>query len=50
VGSCHHGMARPRVADGGTASSIEDSCEYIELVVAVSRQGVVLQFGDWARC
>ena len=20
VGPCHHGMARPRVADGGTAS------------------------------
>ena len=22
VGPCHHGMARPRVADGGTASNI----------------------------
>jgi len=29
-GSCHHDMARPQVADGGTASNIEDSCEYIE--------------------
>jgi hypothetical protein len=27
---CHHGMARPQVADGGTASSMEGSCEYIE--------------------
>jgi hypothetical protein len=27
VGPCHHGMARPRVADGGTASDMEDSCE-----------------------
>src|SRR5215468_3409247 len=27
VGPCHHDMARPQVADGGTASSMEDSCE-----------------------
>jgi hypothetical protein len=27
VGPCHHGMARPRVADGGTASYMEGSCE-----------------------
>ena len=26
-GPCHHGMARPRVADGGTASNMEGSCE-----------------------
>ena len=30
VGPCHHGMARPQVADGGTASDMEGSCEYIE--------------------
>jgi hypothetical protein len=30
VGPCHHGMARPQFADGGTASSMEGSCEYIE--------------------
>ena len=30
VGPCHHGMARPQVADGGMASSVEGSCEYIE--------------------
>ena len=30
VGPCHHGMARPQVADGGTASDREGSCEYIE--------------------
>jgi hypothetical protein len=28
VGPCHHGMARPQVADGGTASNMEGSCEY----------------------
>ena len=27
VGSCHHGMARPQVADRGTASDKESSCE-----------------------
>ena len=27
VGPCHHGMARPRVTDGGTASNMEGSCE-----------------------
>jgi len=30
VDQCHHGMARPQVADGGTASNMEDSWEYIE--------------------
>jgi hypothetical protein len=30
VDPCHHGMARPQVADGGTASDMEGSCEYIE--------------------
>jgi hypothetical protein len=29
-GPCHHALARPRVVDGGTASSMEGSCEYIE--------------------
>ena len=27
VGPCHHCMARPHVADGGTASDMEGSCE-----------------------
>jgi hypothetical protein len=27
VGPCHHCMARPQVADGGTASYMEGSCE-----------------------
>ena len=27
VGRCHHGMARPQVADRGTASFMEGSCE-----------------------
>jgi len=30
LGPYHHGMARPQVADGGTASNVEGSCEYIE--------------------
>jgi hypothetical protein len=30
AGPCHHGMARPQVADGETASDMEGSCEYIE--------------------
>jgi hypothetical protein len=30
MGPSHHGMARPRFADGGTAFSMEGSCEYIE--------------------
>ena len=30
MGPCHHGMARPQVADGGTASSMEGSREYIQ--------------------
>jgi len=50
VGPCHHGMACPQVADGGTASNMECSCEYIEQAVTNSRQGVVLQLGGWARC
>ena len=27
IGPCHHGMARPQVADGGTASDMEGSCK-----------------------
>ena len=27
VGPCNHGMARPQVADGGTAPEMEGSCE-----------------------
>ena len=27
VGPCHHGMARPQVADRGTGSDKEGSCE-----------------------
>jgi hypothetical protein len=30
VGPYHHAMARPQVADGGTACNMEGSCEYIE--------------------
>jgi hypothetical protein len=27
---CHHGMARPRVADGRDGLQLEVSCEYTE--------------------
>ena len=27
VSPCHHGMAGPQVADGGTASNMDGSCE-----------------------
>ena len=30
VGPSHHGMARPQLADGGTACNMEGSCVYIE--------------------
>ena len=50
VGPCHHGMARPQVADRGMASDMEGSCEYIEYAVADSRQGVVPHLRGWARC
>jgi hypothetical protein len=43
---CHHGMARPQVADGRDAlHCMEGRCEYIEKAVTDSRQGVVLQLG-----
>ena len=42
-------MARPQVVDGGTASDVEGSCEYIEYAVVESRQAVVLQLEGWAR-
>jgi len=39
-------MARPRVADGGTAYRYgAQLAKYVELAVADSRQGVVLQLG-----
>jgi hypothetical protein len=47
---CHHGMERPQVKDGGTASNMEGSCEYTDSEVEDSRQGVVLQLGGWTRC
>ena len=30
MGPCHHDMVRLQVADGGMASNMEGSCEYIE--------------------
>jgi hypothetical protein len=29
MGPFHHGMARPQFEDGGTASNMEVSCEFI---------------------
>jgi hypothetical protein len=49
VGPCNHGIVRPQFADGGTASSMEGSCEYIEQAVADNRQRVVRQLEVWAR-
>jgi len=43
-------MARPQVADGGTACNMEGSCGYIEQAVADSGEGVVLKLGFWVRC
>jgi len=45
VGPCHNSMARPQVVDGGTTCNVEGSYRYIELAVADSREGVVLQLG-----
>jgi hypothetical protein len=44
-----HGLRHPYVADGGTASNMEGSCEYNE-AAADNRQGVVLQLGGSVRC
>ena len=50
MGASHQDMARPQVADGGTASNTEVRCEYIAIAFADIQQGVVLQLGGWARC
>jgi hypothetical protein len=50
ISPCHQCTALPQVADGGTASNMEGTCEYIEEAVADSRQGVVLQLGGWTKC
>jgi len=42
-------MAHPQVVDGGMASNMEGSCEYIEKAVMEGRRGLVLQLGGWAR-
>jgi len=46
---CHLGMVHPQVAEGGTASNMKGTCEYIEQAVADIRHGLVLQLGCWAR-
>ena len=41
VGPCHHGMARPRVADGGTASNMKGAVNKLNnlymLVLAIEK-------------
>ena len=32
MGLCYHGVAHPLVAGGGTASNVEGSCEYIDIM------------------
>ena len=46
----HNGMARPQVTDEGTDFNVEGSCEYIELAIADSRQGMDLHIGGFTRC
>ena len=41
-------MVLPQIPNGGPASNVEGSCEYIEEAVADCRQGVVLH--GWSRC
>ena len=48
--SCYHDMARPQIADGGTASNMENSYEYNVQAVADSRQGLIHQICVWGRC
>jgi len=43
-------MVHPQVVDGGMASNMEGSSEYIEKAVVESRRGVVLQLWGWAEC
>ena len=45
MGPCHHGIAYPQVVDGGMASNIDRSGEYIEQAITDSRQVVVFQLG-----
>jgi hypothetical protein len=42
---CHHGMAGPQVADGGTASDMEGRCQYIEKQSGTADKGCSSSFG-----
>jgi len=50
VGYCHYDIARRQFSDGGTAFSMEGSCEYIGYGITESLRGVDLQLGVWASC
>jgi hypothetical protein len=44
VGPCHHGMARPQVSDGGTASNMEGSRK-LRILNKQVQQEVVFRLG-----
>ena len=50
VGHCHYGIVCRQFSDGGTASSMDGSYEYIGYGIADSLRGVDLQLGVWASC
>ena len=39
VGPCHHGMARPQVADGGTASDMEVAANKLNKQSRIADEG-----------
>jgi hypothetical protein len=45
-----HGMVHPQVVEGGAASNMEGSCEFIKQIDADSRQVVVFHLEFWTRC
>ena len=51
VGPCHHGKARPQVVDGGKASDMEGSCEYIRECYdyPIGQVRLQQQPGNWQR-
>ena len=45
MGPCHYGTARPQVADGGTASDMEGSCELLNKQPRTADEGWSFSFG-----
>ena len=50
MGPCHHGMARPQVSDGGTASGMEGSCVILKKQSRTPDKRWSSSLGGWARC